>query len=29
MGLGVVFIATPVLGLFGFDLKHEIMPLSQ
>lgn len=28
MGLGVAFIATPVLGLFGFDLKHEIMPLS-
>jgi uncharacterized membrane protein YfcA len=28
MGLGVAFIATPVLGLFGFELKHEIMPLS-
>lgn len=28
MGLGVAFIATPVLGLFGFDLKHVIMPLS-
>ncbi|WP_232218778.1 hypothetical protein [Chloroflexus sp. Y-396-1] len=28
MGLGVVFVATPVLGLFGLDLKHEIMPLS-
>lgn len=28
MGLGVAFIATPVLGLFGLDLKHEIMPLS-
>lgn len=28
MGLGVAFIATPVLGLFGFDLKHEIMPLA-
>lgn len=28
MGLGVAFIATPVLGLVGLDLKHEIMPLS-
>lgn len=28
MGPGVAFIATPVLGLFGFELKHEIMPLS-
>lgn len=28
MGLGVAFIATPVLGMFGFELKHEIMPLS-
>ena len=28
MGLGVAFIATPVLGLFGFDLKHVIMPWS-
>ncbi|MGB9754447.1 sulfite exporter TauE/SafE family protein [Roseiflexus castenholzii] len=28
MGLGVAFIATPTLGLFGLDLKHEIMPLS-
>src|SRR5690242_19056010 len=28
MGLGVAFIATPVLGLFGFDLKETIMPLS-
>ena len=28
MGLGVAFIATPVLGLFGLELKHEIMPLS-
>ena len=28
MGLGVAFIATPVLGLFGFELKHEIMPWS-
>jgi uncharacterized membrane protein YfcA len=26
MGLGVAFIATPVLGLFGFELKNEIMP---
>ena len=26
MGLGVAFIATPVLGLFGFELKHVIMP---
>ncbi len=28
LGLGVAFIATPVLRLFGFDLKNEIMPLS-
>lgn len=28
MGLGVAFVATPVLGLFGLELKHEIMPLS-
>lgn len=28
MGLGVAFIATPVFGLFGFDLKHVIMPWS-
>lgn len=28
LGLGVVFIATPVLGLFGFDLKDVIMPWS-
>ncbi len=28
MGLGVAFIATPVLGLFNFDLKHVIMPWS-
>ena len=28
MGLGVAFIATPILGLFGFDLKHVIMPWS-
>jgi hypothetical protein len=28
MGLGVAFIATPVLGLFGFELKHQIMPLA-
>lgn len=28
MGLGVAFIATPVLGLFGFELKHIIMPWS-
>lgn len=28
IGLGVAFVATPVLGLFGMDLKHEIMPLS-
>ena len=27
MGLGVAFIATPVLA-FGLDLQHEIMPLS-
>lgn len=28
MGLGVAFIATPVLGVFGFDLKTVIMPWS-
>ncbi len=28
MGLGVAFISTPSLGLFGFDLKHVIMPWS-
>jgi len=28
MGLGVAFISTPVLGLFGFELKHVIMPWS-
>jgi uncharacterized protein len=28
MGLGVAFIATPVLGLFGFEFKHVIMPWS-
>jgi len=28
MGLGVAFIATPVLGLFDFELKHVIMPWS-
>lgn len=28
LGLGVAFISTPVLGLFGFDLKHIIMPWS-
>ena len=28
MGLGVAFIATPVLGLFGLNLKDTIMPLS-
>jgi len=28
MGLGVAFIATPTLGLFGFELKHVIMPWS-
>jgi uncharacterized protein len=28
MGLGVAFIATPVLGMFGFELKHVIMPWS-
>lgn len=26
LGLGVAFVAIPVLGLFGFDLKHTIMP---
>ncbi len=28
LGLGVAFIATPVLGIFGFELKHVIMPWS-
>lgn len=28
LGLGVAFVVTPVLGLFGFDLKHVIMPCS-
>jgi uncharacterized protein len=28
MGLGVAFIATPVLGLFNYELKHVIMPWS-
>ncbi len=28
LGLGVAFIATPVLGLFGFELKDVIMPWS-
>ncbi len=28
MGLGVAFIATPILGLFNYDLKHVIMPWS-
>ncbi len=28
MGLGVAFVSTPVLGLFGFDLKDVIMPWS-
>jgi len=28
MGLGVAFIATPVLGGLGFELKHVIMPWS-
>ena len=26
LGLGVAFVAIPVLGLFGFELKHESMP---
>lgn len=26
LGLGVAFVAIPVLGLFGFELKHGIMP---
>lgn len=26
LGLGVAFVATPALGLFGFELKHVIMP---
>ncbi len=26
LGLGVAFVAIPVLGLFGFDLIHVIMP---
>jgi hypothetical protein len=28
LGLGVAFISTPVLGVFGFDLKRVIMPWS-
>ena len=28
MGLGVAFIATPILGLFDYNLKHVIMPWS-
>lgn len=28
LGLGVAFVSTPVLGLFGFDLKNVIMPWS-
>jgi len=28
LGLGVAFVATPVLGIFGFDLKTVIMPWS-
>ena len=28
LGLGVAFVATPVLGLFGFELKNVIMPWS-
>jgi uncharacterized protein len=28
LGLGVAFVSTPVLGMFGFDLKHVIMPWS-
>ncbi len=28
LGLGVAFIATPVLGMFGFELKDVIMPWS-
>lgn len=28
LGLGVAFVATPVLGLFGYDLKDVIMPWS-
>jgi len=26
LGLGVAFVAIPALGVFGFELKHEIMP---
>lgn len=26
LGLGVAFVAIPALGLFGFELKHVIMP---
>jgi uncharacterized membrane protein YfcA len=26
LGLGVAFVAIPVLGLFGYELKHVIMP---
>lgn len=28
LGLGVAFVATPVLGLFDYELKHVIMPWS-
>ncbi len=28
LGLGVAFVATPVLGMFGYELKHVIMPWS-
>jgi hypothetical protein len=28
MGLGVAFVAVPVLGLFGYDLKNVIQPWS-
>jgi len=28
LGLGVAFLATPILGIFGFDLKTVIMPWS-
>src|SRR5512147_2876535 len=26
LGLGVAFVAIPAMGLFGFELKHVIMP---
>lgn len=26
LGLGVAFVAVPVLGLFGYDLKNVIQP---